>query len=452
MQIVIIGDGKVGYKLAKQFTEENFDIVMIDSNAKKLREAINKLDIFCVVGEGTSVEVQKEADVDHADLVIACTSMDEVNMLSCLVAKRLGARHTIARVRNPIYYQQIDMLKEDLRLSMAVNPELIVAREIARVLIFPDASRVETFVKDKVELVEFPLAENSVLAGLSLKELYAKYQIQVLVCAVERGKEVVIPDGDYVLQEGDRLRVTASHQQIEKFIKNFGHHKQKIRKVLICGGGREAYYLAKQLLLIGMQVKIIEKKYERCEELCELLPKATVICGDATDHDLLLEEGIREADAFIALTGMDEENIIMSLFANSQDVSKIVVKVNEERRMEMVEELGIDSVVSVKGSTAETILSYVRARQNSEGSANVETLYQLVDEKVEALEFLIRAEAEYTNIPLKELRTKPNNLIACIARNGRIIIPNGEDCIQVGDSVIVVTMEKKIQDIKDILL
>lgn len=451
MQIVVIGDGKVGNTLARQFSEENYDVVMIDNNAKKMREVSDKLDVFCVVGEATSVDVQKEAGIENADLVVACTSMDETNMLSCLVAKRLGAKNTIARVRNPIYYQQIEMLKEDLRLNMAVNPELIVAREIMRVLILPDAASVETFVKNKVELVEFLLSEASPLNGIALKDIYARFGVKVLVCAVERGKDVVIPSGDYILQAGDRIRVAASHFHMERFMKRFGH-KHKIQKVMICGGGRVGYYLADILLDLGMQVKIIERNYERCEELCELLPNATIIHSDATDHDLLREEGIDETDAVIALTGMDEANIILSLFANNQNVSKIVAKVNEEGRAQMLEDLGVDSVVSVKGATADTILSYVRAYENSFGSANIETLYQLVDGKIEALEFIIRAESEYTNVPFKNLQTKPNNLIACIARNGQIIIPNGNDCIEVGDSVIVVTMEKKIQDFKDILL
>lgn len=453
MKIVIIGDGKVGYRLAKQLSEENYDIVMIDSNEGKLRTAIDKLDIFCVAGQATDVEVQKEADVPHSDLVIACTSMDEINMLSCLIARRLGARHSIARVRNPIYYKQIDMMKKDLRLSMVVNPELIVAKEIARVLIFPDASKVETFVRERVELVEFPITEDSALAGMALKDLYDKFQIRILVCAVEHGKnEVVIPDGEYRIQAGDRLHVTASHVDVDEFRRKFGKRKNKIKNVLICGGGRVSYYLATGLTKLGMQVKIIEQDRNRCEELCELIPKATIICGDATDHDLLYEEGIREADAFVALTGMDEENIIMALFAKNQNVAKIVAKVNEDRRVEMIEDLGIDSVVSAKTATADMIMSYVRARQNSYGSANVETMYQLVGGKVEALEFIVRSEAEYTNIPLKNLTIKPNNLIACIARENRIILPDGEDCIKVGDSVIVVTMSQKVQDIKDIIV
>lgn len=452
MKIVIIGDGKVGYKLAKQLSAENYDIVMIDSNEKKLRAAIDRLDIFCVTGDGGSVAVQKEADVPHADLVIACTSTDECNMLSCLIARRLGARHTIARVRNPIYYQQIDILKEDLHLSMAVNPELAVAGEIARLLLFPDASKIETFVKGRVELIEFPLSQNSMLAGMSLAEMYNKFQIKILVCAVERGDNVVIPDGEYILRSGDRLHVAASHVDIELFFKLLGKKREKIRRVIICGGGRVSYYLATQLCKLGMQIKIIEKVEEKCENLCQLLPKATIINGDASDHDLLIEEGIQDADALIALTGMDEENIIMSLFAKSQGVSKIIVKVNEDRRARMIEEFGLDSIVSAKTATADAIMSYVRARRNSQGSANVETMYQLVDGKVEALEFIVRSETKYTNRPLKELSLKPNNLIAGIARKRRIIIPNGDDCIMVGDSVIVITMEKQIQDIQDILM
>ena len=410
MKIVIIGDGKVGYKLAKQLSEDNYDVVLIDNNAGKLKAATNKLDIICITGDGVSAEVQREADVPHADLVIACASTDELNMLSCLIARRLGARHTIARVRNPSYYQQIDILKEDLRLSMAVNPELAVANEISRVLIFPVASKIETFVKGRVELVEFMLRSGNPIIGHNLAEIYRKYQIKILVCAVQRGKKVYIPDGEFVPQEGDKLHIAASHREIELFFKSLGDCKNKIRRVLICGGGRVGFYLAKQLLSLGMQVKIIEQDLKKCETLCESLPKATIIHGDAADHDLLIEEGIHETDALIALTGMDEENIIMALFAKMQGVHKIIAKVNEDTRAQMV-----------------------------------------VDGQVEALEFIIRKENNYTNVPLKNITIKPNNLIACIGRKRQIIIPNGEDVLQVGDSVVVVTLERKIQDITDIL-
>lgn len=451
MKIVIIGDGKVGYKLAKQLSSEKYDIILIDNNEEKLRKSIERMDVFCVAGEGGSVEVQQRADVPHADLVIACTSTDECNMLSCLIARRLGARHTIARVRNPIYYKQIDFLKKDLHLSMVVNPELIVAGDITRLLLFPDASKVETFVKRRVELVEFPIHCGK-LEGLSLSELYARFQVQVLVCAVESGETVLIPDGDYILKAGDKLHIAASHQNMEQFFKKIALRKEKIKNAMICGGGRVAYYLASQLCNLGMNVKIIERNRERCEELCELLPKATIINGDATEHDLLIEEGIEKTDAFIALTGMDEENIIMSLFASKQSVSKVIVKINEDRRAMMIDELGLDSIVSAKTATADAILGYVRARRNSQCSANVETMYQLLDGRVEALEFIIKSENAYTGVPLKDLNLKVNNIIACIARGRKIIIPNGDDSIQVGDSVVIITMTKQIRDLDDILV
>lgn len=451
MKIVVIGDGKVGHKVAAQLSEEDYDIVLIDQNAGKLRESLNQMDVFCITGNGADVEIQKEADVPHADLVIACASTDEMNMLSCLLARRLGAKHTIARVRNPMYYRQIDILKEDLHLSMAVNPELAAANEISRVLLLPEACKVETFMKGRVELIEHVMREESLLAGLSLAEIYRKFQIKILVCAVKRGGEIYIPDGDFVLQQGDRLHIAAAHQDLKAFFKALGRRNAKIKKVLICGGGNVCFYLTRQLLQVGMQVKIVERNKKTCEYLCEALPGVTVIHGDAADHDLLLEEGIGNADAVVALTGMDEENIIMSLFAKTQGVSKIIAKVNEDSRAQMVEGLGIDSIISAKSAAADAIVGYVRARNNSYSSANVETIYRLLNGSLEAMEFIIKKESSLTNVPLKNLPTKPNNLIACIGRNRRIIIPNGEDHLEVGDSVIVITKDHIINDLKDIL-
>lgn len=451
MKIVIIGDGKVGYKLAENLSEDNYDVVLIDNDEEKLKEAINNLDINCFAGDGVSVEVQAEAGVPDADLVIACASTDELNMLSCLIAKRLGAKHTIARVRNPIYYHQIDILKEDLRLSMVINPEFAVANEIARNLILPAASKVETFVKGRIELVEFPVREGNPIIGNKLADIYSKFQIKILIGAIQRGKEVFIPDGEFVIQEGDKLHIVATHKEIAQFFGKIGNRKRRVRNVLICGGGRVGFYLAKKLSGMGMCVKVIEHNHERCEDLCEDLPNATIIHGDATDHDLLLEEGVRDADALVALTGVDEENIIMGLFAKKQGVQKIIAKVNEDSRVQMVEGLGIDSIVSAKTATADAIFSYVRARQNSLSSTNVESMYRLVDDRVEALEFVVREDTKYTNISLKDLKIKPNNLIACIGRNRQMIIPRGSDSIQVGDTVVVITKSKKVQDITDIL-
>ncbi|MGF6989373.1 trk system potassium uptake protein TrkA [Lachnospiraceae bacterium PF1-21] len=453
MNIVIIGDGKVGHKLAVSLsqTDEN-DVVLIDSNENKIKNTINQLDIICITGNGADIEVQKEAGVPEADLVIACASTDELNMISCLLAKRLGAGQTIARVRNPVYFQELEVLKDDLLLSMAVNPELALSDEIARILVFPDASKVETFVKGRVELVEFAVKDESRIIGMSLASIYKKYQVQILVCAIERKHEVHIPSGDFVVEKGDVLHIAASHQALESFFSAIGKRVKKVRNVMICGGSHVAYYLSKKILALGMEVKIIEKSRERAEHLCELLPEVTVINGDAGKPDLLKEEGIEVTDAIVCLTGMDEENIIMALYANTLGVRKIIAKVNEDSRAEMVEGLGIHSTVSAKGATADAIVSYVRAMNNSAGSANVETVYQLIGGEIEAAELIIKEETNYTNIPLKDLRTKSNSLIACIARNHKIIIPNGNDHIEVGDSVVVITDEQGIDDFDDILL
>ena len=451
MNIVIIGDGKVGHKLAKQLSDEKYNVALIDQSERKLRDAVNELDVSCVVGDGANAEVQKEADVPGADLVIACASMDELNMLCCLLAKRLGAKQTIARVRNPVYYQQMHLFKEDLKLSMAVNPELVLAGEISRVLIFPSAAKIETFAKGRVELVEVTIGDQSPMDGISLMELYRKYQIKMLICAVQRGSDVYIPDGSFVTRRGDKINIAASHKEIEKFFKFVGAKRNKVRTVLICGGGRVAYYLSKQLLSLGMQVKIIEQSKERCMELCDLLPKATIIHGNATDHELLEEEGIGNADAFVCLTGIDEENIIMSMYAKTKNVSKIITKVNEDALQHLVDELGIESTVSAKNVTTNVIMSYVRAMKNSMGSANVETVYQLINGRIEALEFLIREATNYTGIPLKDLTIRENHLVACIVRKRQIIIPGGNDTLEVGDSVLVVSMSQGLEDLKEIL-
>ena len=451
MDIVIIGDGKVGHKLAMQLSGEKYNVTLIEKNERKIKDAINEMDVSCVVGDGASADVQRQADVPGADLVIACASTDEMNLFCCLLARKLGAKQTIARVRNPIYHNQIDLLKEDLKLSMAVNPERALAGEISRVLIFPSAAKLETFVKGRVELVEVTYPSHSSIDGLSLSELYKKHQIKMLVCAVQRDGEVYIPDGNFVPQPGDKINIAASHPEIEKFLKLTNGIIGKAKNVIICGGGRVAYYLGSQLLELGMQVKIIEMDEKRCMELCDLLPRATIIHGNATDHELLEEEGISKADAFVTLTGMDEENIIMSMYAKSLHVPKVVTKINDEGLQSMVDQLGMESVVSAKNVTANAITSYVRAMRNSMGSANVETVYKLIGGKIEALEFRIREKTRYTGIPLKDLNLKLNHLVACIVRNRRIIIPGGNDTLEVGDSVIVISMGQGLEDLQDIM-
>lgn len=450
MKIVIIGDGKVGHKLAKELSEEEHDIILIDHKPAKLKNSMNEMEVITVEGDGADHEVLMEAGIKDADLAIACTSSDSMNMMCCLLAKKMGADKTIARVRNPVYYQQMYLIKEDLRLSMAVNPELTVAEDISRVLIFPSAAKIELFAKGRVELTEFKLEPDSPILGLSLEELSKKTNPSVLVCAVQREQKVVIPKGSFVLEAGDKIHLVSSHKGIEMFSRINGKPKGKVSTVMICGGGRISYYLAHKLSSLSMQIKIIEKDYERCMELCELLPHATIIHGDATDHELLEEEGIHKVNAFVALTGIDEENIIMSMYAKTKSVSKIVTKVNSESLNNIVDGLGLETVIAPKTATADKIVSYVRAMQNSMASVNVETVYQLVNNQIEAIEFIIREETSYTGIPIKDMQLKDNLLIACIVRKRRILIPDGNTTLKLKDSVIIVTAGHFLKDLKDI--
>ncbi|MDR1801514.1 MAG: Trk system potassium transporter TrkA [Lachnospiraceae bacterium] len=452
MKIVIIGDGKVGHRLTTQLSEEDCDLTLIDRNDIKLNDALNKFDIICITGDGADAEIQKQAKVGEADLVIACASTDELNMLSCLIAKKLGAKGTIARVRNPVYFRQINLLKDDLHLNMVVNPELTAAQEIEKVIMIPETTKVETFMKGRVDLVEFPLKEDCKITGLTLSKIYETLKTKILVCAVVRNDEVFIPDGNFVLKGGDKLHITAPRKDLEKFFTAIGQREQKIKNVLICGGGHVTFYLTRALIGSGRKVKIIERDKDRSVLLAEAFPEAVVIRGDGTDHDLLIEEGIKDADALVALTSLDEENIILSLFAKSLNVPKIIAKVNEESRSKMVQNLGIDSAISAKYATADLIISYVRARQNSLTSANVETLYQLVGGQIEAMEFIIQEESEYTGVKLKDLKIKPNHLVACIGRKHHIIIPDGNDHIEPGDSVIVVTKGNGMNDFSDLFV
>jgi len=449
MKIVIIGDGKVGHLLAKQLSECNYDVVLIDNNSKRLKQTINELDINCVEGNGVSSQILLEANVNEADLVISCTPMDEVNMISSLMVKKLGARQTVARVRNPIYYHEMDLLKNDLEIDVAINPDFAMAQEITRVLIFPAAIKVETFVNGRVELVELKMPPENPLLGQTLADIYKKYNIKFLICAIQRGEDIFIPNGSFILEAKDKINVIASHHEIKQFFKIIGTYRTKVKTVMICGGSKTAYYLAQKLLSLGMNVKIIEKNEDKCRELSDMLPKATIIWGNAADHELLQEEGITRADAFLALTGVDEENIIMSLFVQSKNVPKVITKVNSDSLHSITNQLELDSVVSPKRVTANAIISYVRAMENSLSSDHIETLYRLVDDKLEAMEFIAKEHTAYINIPLKQLPLKENILVACIVRRRKTIIPSGDDIILAGDSVIIVTRNpvNKLADI-----
>lgn len=451
MKIVIVGDGKVGSKIAAGLSEEGHDIIIIDNNPKVLANSDNTMDIICVEGNGATVKVQEMAGVADADVLIAATSADEVNMLCCLLGKKLGVPNTIARVRDPEYYAQMHILKEELGLSMAVNPELAAAAEISRVLRFPSALMIEPFARGRVELVEFKMREGNPLDGVYLKDIPQKFQVKVLICAVQRGDEITIPSGEFVLKAGDKIHVTATHLEIARFFRKIGIFKDSARSVMIIGGGKVAYYLAKELTTIHMKVKIIEKELDLCEYLCEVLPDAIIIHGDGTDRELLQEEGLEDTDALVSLTGMDEENIVVALYAKAKGVQKTIAKVNKISFHEILDKLDIDSIISPKTIAANEIVRYVRTLQNSLGSSNVETLYRFINDEVEAVEFKVSEESKVVNVPLKDLETKNELLIATIIRRARVIIPGGNDTIQKGDNVIVVTTDRHLTDLRDIL-
>ncbi|MBQ4611302.1 MAG: Trk system potassium transporter TrkA [Clostridia bacterium] len=450
MNIVIVGDGKVGFTLTERLSREEHNITVIDNHAAALNHTMNLQDVGCVEGNGVSHLVQTEAGVHKADLLIAATSADEINMLCCMVAKKLGAKHTIARVRDPQYQQQMFFLKDELGLSMTVNPEQAAAAEISRLLRFASAIKAEPFAKGRIEMVEFKVREGSPLHNMKLADFYGHFKLKALVCAARRGDELFIPKGNFVMQTGDKLSVLAAPRDVSAFFKATGTFKRKVKDVMIVGGGKIAYYLTRQLIESGLHVKIIEKDEAACERLCELLPRAQILHGDGTDHELLHEEGIDNTDALIALTGIDEENIILSMYANSRNVDKVITKVNNSRLADMVANVGVESLISPKDIAANSIISYVRAMTNATGS-NVETLYRIADNGAEALEFRVREGSRCVGIPLKDLPIRDNVLIGAIIRGGNCIIPGGNDTIKVGDSVIVVTTINGLEELNKIL-
>lgn len=450
MKIIVIGKGKVGAKLSEQLVKEGYDVVVIDRNSDAL-ESANNSDIICIEGNGAEYGVQMEAGISEADLVIACTSSDEINMLCCLLAKKHGAKRTIARVRNPEYYEQLPHIQEELGLSMAINPEMAAAAVISRVLLFPVANNVEPLAKGRVELIEFHVEGGNPLIGKALSEINRAYGFRLLICAIQRDNHIFIPTGVDILQTGDRIHMVASHKEIQKFFEQIDLFRSSVKRVMIAGGGRISYYLAKTLLQQKIQVKIIEQNMERCRSLCETLPKAVIIHGDATNEDLLGEEGIENMDAFVAVTGLDEVNIILSIYARSKKVSKIITKVTQISFTDMLDGMGIESIISPKAVTANIILRYVRSLAASANSNSVESLIRLLDGNVEALEFHVKKKVSFLNIPLKDLSVKKGFLVACIVRKNEVIIPGGNDSIQMDDSVIVVTTHPHVQDLQDMV-
>ncbi|MBR3841582.1 MAG: Trk system potassium transporter TrkA [Erysipelotrichales bacterium] len=449
MNIIIVGDGKVGSTLTSQLAKEGHQVVVIDNRSSVLKEAVNRDDVLVVEGNGATMQILREASAEKSDLIIAATSADEVNILSCLVAKKLGCKHTIARVRNPEYASQLEFMKEELGLSMSVNPELAAAQEIARIVSYPNALKIDSFLRGRVELIEIKLEAGNPLINKSLFELPSAFKVKVLVCAIKRGSQVLIPKGNVVLKEGDKITVTGSVRDVNDFFKAIGIAKRRIRSAMLVGGGKVAYYLTKRLTESGIYVKIIEKDSERCRFLCENLPRAVIVEGDGTNRDLLLEEGLEKMDAFISLTDMDEENVIISMYATHSGVNKVITKVNRIPYLDLLEKMGIDTVISPKNIIAAQIVRFVRAMANAENTT-LESLYRIVDNQVEALEFSVPNGGSYLHKPLKDLALRNNLLLASIYRRGSVIHPSGLDVLEPGDHVIVVTTEEGLQDIRDI--
>lgn len=450
MNIIIVGCGKIGQNLAEQLSEDDNNITVIDVSPEKVRDVSTRLDVMGVVGNGATHAVQEEAGIAHADLLIAVTGSDELNLLCCLIAKKARDCQTIARVKRPEYSSDVDYLKNELGLAMVINPQFATAEEIARVLRFPSAIKIETFCGGLVELLKFRLPAGSTLAGLSVREITSQLHCNVLVCTVERGEDAFIANADLVFEEKDVISIVASPRNAANFFRKIGYPAHAVNSVMIAGGGETAHYLCELLARTGISVKIIEKNLDVCEELCARFPGIAVVHGNAGDQETLMEEGLADAGAFVALTNLDEENILLSLFAKSNGVHKLVTKINRYDFDSVVRHLDLDSIIYPKNVTSDMIVRYVRAMKNSIGS-NVETLYNIIQDKVEASEFIVRDNSPIIGVPLAELQFKENVLIAAIVRAGEVIIPHGQDCIRAADRVVIVSGMTALHDITDVL-
>ncbi len=451
MNIIIVGCGKVGQRLTEYLSNEaEHDITVIDLKNGIVSDLVNQYDVMGICGSGTRLATLLEAGIEEADILIAVTGSDEINLLTCLIAKKSGNCRTIARVRKPEYNEEVELFKEDLGLAMVINPEFASAAEIARTLRFPSAIQIDTFAKGRVEILKFRIPQGSPLDNIEIVDIDRKLNCDVLVCGVERGDSAFIPNGDFRLKCGDRVSIIASAKSGQHFFKTIGIKSNRVKDTVIVGGGATAYYLAYLLIQSGISVKIIEQSTERCEALCQRLPKASIINGDGTDNRLLLEEGIEYADSCVALTNIDEENILLSLFVRSKTNAKIVTKINRIAYDDVISGLDLDTIVYPKNITAERIVRFVRATNNSMDS-NIETMHFILDGKAEALEFRIEPDSPVADKAIESLNLKKDILIACINRNGRIIIPRGKDIILAGDTVIVVTTRTGFKDVRDIL-
>lgn len=449
MKIIIVGCGRVGTSIATELNLEGHDITVIDTKRDEVQNLSDTLDIMGIEGNGATYEILSEAGAESADLLIAATALDEINIYSCLMAKSAGVKHTIARVRNPEYTMDLFRVKDQLGLSMAINPELTAANEISRLLKFSGALEVDSFSKGLVEIIKVIVPNDSIVCNKKLSEI-DNLKGKVRVCSVERENEVFIPNGDFVLNGGDKISIVTRPETALKFFKRINVATDKSRDVVILGGGKITYYLAKNLLKAGVDVKIIERNAERCHQLAEILPEAVIIHGDCMDQDLLLSEGIEHANGVAALMDLDEKNILISMYIKSVSKTKVITKVNNTSFDEIMDKLNIECIVHPKQIAGEYIARYIRAMQNSAGS-NVETLYRLSDNRIEALEFRVRDGSKVAGIPIKDLDLKDNLQIICINRQGKIILPHGDDVISPNDMVMIITMHKGLGRLEDIL-
>lgn len=450
LKIIIIGCGKVGRTLVEQLSQEGHDITIIDKNRERISQLANLYDVIGLVGNGASYNIQKEAGIGNADLIIAVTGSDELNLLCCTIATQVGNCAAIARVRTPDYSQEADYLREKLGLALIINPEYEAARDMARILYLPSSLEVTGFAHGQAELIKYAIPENSPMDGIAIKDLGHKLKANILIGAIERDNDVFIPSGDFILKKGDKLSFVGAHKQAKEFFSHLGLNSHSVKNTMIIGGGKAAYYLAKELLSRGIRVKIIENDFNRCEELSILLPEAIIINGDATDQTLLREEGIETTQSFVPLTGIDEENIMLTLYAKQVSNAKVITKINRITFTNVINSLDLGSVIYPKYITSEAIIAYVRAKKASMHS-NIETLYHMYDSRVEAIEFFVSEKSAVTDVPLKDLTLKDNLLLCFINRNGRIIIPSGNDSIQKNDTVMIITKHTGFNQIQDIL-
>ncbi len=451
MKIIVNGCGKIGKTIISSLVAEGHDVVAVDNNSNVLSGIVDIYDVIGVCGNGADNDVLSQAEVKKAELFVSVTGSDELNMLACFMAKRMGAKHTIARIRNPEYNDDgLSFMREQLDISLIINPELMAAHELYNILKLPSAAKVERFSVRNFEMIELKLKSDSALDNVKISDLRSKFKSEFLVCAVQRGEEAYIPDGNFVLKSGDKIAVTAKPAQIIKLLREIGIQKNPAKKVMILGAGRTAYYLAKKLSQINNSVTVIEKQKRICEEFCEALPKVLVINGDGSDREILNEEGLATMDAFVSLTGMDEQNILISSYAAAKDVPKVIAKINREELVPLAENLGLDTFISPKKLISDVLVKYARALENSQDNS-METLYTVMDDKVEVLEFLVKEKRGLTGIAFKELKLKPNILIAGIVRDKKIIIPSGEDMMLAGDKVIVLAANQRINDLSDIV-